>query len=392
VQLVSSMPAKTDIVSVNSSPLLLSSDTDNISLHRPLSEPSAVTDVCINSDLQMVGCVELLKQSNAADSAEQVDLSAVVSSRVASSDRTVCETMGNKSYSVCVASSDRTVCETMGNKSYSVSSAVKDVCSEYASEVRRPCAVMLTESSVNNISALTSTVAVDEKSNYVPAVEGGSVWRKVQPHGGVRGVSEQDSVKSVSASEPRRNDAGLSLSVRSVAVDDVAVEHREQSVRADLNAQSTSISGIVDTIADNHINNVDMSCSDDKDAGCLLFPLAASDCDRHVHGDDSDGSHNETGYDLTDNNVVTAHQLRDDIPDSELIDYSDDGGESLIDSSASASVREQVHVFIALFDYDPATMSPNPDAIESELPFSEGQLIKVRSSVMHVLLISSVLA
>ena len=372
MQLVSSMPAKTDIVSVNSSPLLLSSDTDNISLHRPLSEPSAVTDVCINSDLQMVGCVELLKQSNAADSAEQVDLSAVVSSRV--------------------ASSDRTVCETMGNKSYSVSSAVKDVCSEYASEVRRPCAVMLTESSVNNISALTSTVAVDEKSNYVPAVEGGSVWRKVQPHGGVRGVSEQDSVKSVSASEPRRNDAGLSLSVRSVAVDDVAVEHREQSVRADLNAQSTSISGIVDTIADNHINNVDMSCSDDKDAGCLLFPLAASDCDRHVHGDDSDGSHNETGYDLTDNNVVTAHQLRDDIPDSELIDYSDDGGESLIDSSASASVREQVHVFIALFDYDPATMSPNPDAIESELPFSEGQLIKVRSSVMHVLLISSVLA
>ena len=34
-------------------------------------------------------------------------------------------------------------------------------------------------------------------------------------------------------------------------------------------------------------------------------------------------------------------------------------------------------VFVALFDYDPPTMSPNPDACEEELPFREGQLIKV---------------
>ena len=33
--------------------------------------------------------------------------------------------------------------------------------------------------------------------------------------------------------------------------------------------------------------------------------------------------------------------------------------------------------FVALFDYDPLTMSPNPDAAEEELPFQEGQLIKV---------------
>ncbi|XP_050088853.1 uncharacterized protein LOC126573072 isoform X6 [Anopheles aquasalis] len=33
--------------------------------------------------------------------------------------------------------------------------------------------------------------------------------------------------------------------------------------------------------------------------------------------------------------------------------------------------------FLALFDYDPATMSPNPDACEEELPFNEGDTIKV---------------
>nr|XP_021495498.1 RIMS-binding protein 2 isoform X1 [Meriones unguiculatus]XP_021495499.1 RIMS-binding protein 2 isoform X1 [Meriones unguiculatus]XP_021495500.1 RIMS-binding protein 2 isoform X1 [Meriones unguiculatus]XP_021495502.1 RIMS-binding protein 2 isoform X1 [Meriones unguiculatus] len=34
-------------------------------------------------------------------------------------------------------------------------------------------------------------------------------------------------------------------------------------------------------------------------------------------------------------------------------------------------------IFVALFDYDPLTMSPNPDAAEEELPFKEGQIIKV---------------
>uniref|UniRef100_A0A3B3TC29 TSPO associated protein 1 n=1 Tax=Paramormyrops kingsleyae TaxID=1676925 RepID=A0A3B3TC29_9TELE len=36
-----------------------------------------------------------------------------------------------------------------------------------------------------------------------------------------------------------------------------------------------------------------------------------------------------------------------------------------------------VRLFVALFPYDPAIMSPNPDAIEEELPFKEGQIIKV---------------
>ncbi|MPC94991.1 RIMS-binding protein 2 [Portunus trituberculatus] len=38
---------------------------------------------------------------------------------------------------------------------------------------------------------------------------------------------------------------------------------------------------------------------------------------------------------------------------------------------------EQTRLFVALFNYDPPTMSPNPDACDEELGFSEGQLIKV---------------
>ncbi|XP_063065876.1 RIMS-binding protein 2 isoform X2 [Engraulis encrasicolus] len=34
-------------------------------------------------------------------------------------------------------------------------------------------------------------------------------------------------------------------------------------------------------------------------------------------------------------------------------------------------------IFVALFDYDPLSMSPNPDAAEEELPFKEGQIIRV---------------
>ncbi|KAK6483473.1 RIMS-binding protein 2-like [Huso huso] len=34
-------------------------------------------------------------------------------------------------------------------------------------------------------------------------------------------------------------------------------------------------------------------------------------------------------------------------------------------------------IFVALFDYDPLSMSPNPDAADEELPFKEGQIMKV---------------
>ncbi|XP_044312028.1 peripheral-type benzodiazepine receptor-associated protein 1 [Varanus komodoensis] len=39
--------------------------------------------------------------------------------------------------------------------------------------------------------------------------------------------------------------------------------------------------------------------------------------------------------------------------------------------------RGPARLFVALFDYDPASMSPNADAAEEELPFREGQILKV---------------
>ena len=43
-------------------------------------------------------------------------------------------------------------------------------------------------------------------------------------------------------------------------------------------------------------------------------------------------------------------------------------------------------IFVALFDYDPPTMSPNPEACDEELPFREGQLIKVSRKIKKILL------
>ena len=87
--------------------------------------------------------------------------------------------------------------------------------------------------------------------------------------------------------------------------------------------------------------------------------------------------HEDGGYSgLEDNNEYTSRKIRDDIPDSDLIDYEDDGGDSLIDSVDMDYDDTLVRIFIALFDYDPSIMSPNPDAIDEELPFKEGQLIK----------------
>jgi RIMS-binding protein 2 len=39
--------------------------------------------------------------------------------------------------------------------------------------------------------------------------------------------------------------------------------------------------------------------------------------------------------------------------------------------------QRKLRYFLALFDYDPLTMSPNPESCEEELPFREGDTIKV---------------
>ncbi|EMP25036.1 Peripheral-type benzodiazepine receptor-associated protein 1 [Chelonia mydas] len=47
-------------------------------------------------------------------------------------------------------------------------------------------------------------------------------------------------------------------------------------------------------------------------------------------------------------------------------------------TASEAVVQDNsLRIFVALFDYDPISMSPNPDAAEEELPFKEGQILKV---------------
>ena len=67
---------------------------------------------------------------------------------------------------------------------------------------------------------------------------------------------------------------------------------------------------------------------------------------------------------------------------SDLVGSDPDGGESLIESSELDSDGNQVRIFVGIYDYIPSVMSPNPDAALKELPFSEGQLLKVGQLVL----------
>ena len=53
------------------------------------------------------------------------------------------------------------------------------------------------------------------------------------------------------------------------------------------------------------------------------------------------------------------------------------GSKPPVQVTAITNNKRAIRIFVALFDYDPLTMSPNPDACDEELPFREGQLIKV---------------
>lgn len=66
-------------------------------------------------------------------------------------------------------------------------------------------------------------------------------------------------------------------------------------------------------------------------------------------------------------------EANDDLGKPEL--HSDD---SRMQSETSEKSSELVRYFVALYNYDPSSMSPNSDGAEEELAFNEGDLIKVR--------------
>ncbi|XP_074640850.1 RIMS-binding protein 2-like isoform X2 [Tubulanus polymorphus] len=84
----------------------------------------------------------------------------------------------------------------------------------------------------------------------------------------------------------------------------------------------------------------------------------------------------ESIIELESNDMISPKKIRDDIPESELIDYEDDGTESLAEIDIEYD-ESNSRLYIALFDYDPISMSPNPETADEELPFKEGQLIKI---------------
>ena len=83
------------------------------------------------------------------------------------------------------------------------------------------------------------------------------------------------------------------------------------------------------------------------------------------------------GYqDAAQDQAAQEHVYNEATPSAEGQDLPDQGYEGGMAS------EEQVRVFLALYDYDPATMSPNPDAEDEELAFNEGDLIKVSKELI----------
>lgn len=59
------------------------------------------------------------------------------------------------------------------------------------------------------------------------------------------------------------------------------------------------------------------------------------------------------------------------------VNYAESDDDSITGEINPPVDDSRIRLFVALFDYDPETMSPNVDALDEELPFREGQIIKV---------------
>lgn len=59
----------------------------------------------------------------------------------------------------------------------------------------------------------------------------------------------------------------------------------------------------------------------------------------------------------------------------------DDLREWELDTASQLSIPT-LRLFVALYPYNPAAMSPNPETAAEELPFVPGQIIKVRSPLI----------
>ncbi|XP_033748988.1 peripheral-type benzodiazepine receptor-associated protein 1-like isoform X11 [Pecten maximus] len=91
---------------------------------------------------------------------------------------------------------------------------------------------------------------------------------------------------------------------------------------------------------------------------------------------DQDSNANE----LLSNDLSPSGRRHPEVPSLDLNEISVD--ESAEVDSISGEINPpvedtRIRLFVALFDYDPISMSPNVDCIDEELPFKEGQIIKI---------------
>ena len=76
------------------------------------------------------------------------------------------------------------------------------------------------------------------------------------------------------------------------------------------------------------------------------------------------------GLDIGDSDSISGELTHPNEIDGAVEDGHHNHQQPPIDASS-------IRLFIALFDYDPMTMSPNIDCVDEELPFREGQIIRV---------------
>jgi hypothetical protein len=252
----------------------------------------------------------------------------------------------------------------------------------------------LQQSSAFSMTALDNVALSNYRADINPSniTIGGGVWRRVQrrddnvssvsvaPRVAEKSVSNAAAAAAVAAdSYGQQLDATVTKLTGTKSADETNCSGSFAASPASVNATRYGGDAFDDTAAVRYLSNSTSLSS----SGRVQMTSGAADVrDRNVdvmcNGADDMAlvSAYNVSSELINNNVVTPHHVREDIPDSELIDYSDDGGESLIDSSM-ANVADHIRIFVALFDYDPSTMSPNPDAIDVEIPFREGQIIQV---------------
>ena len=88
-----------------------------------------------------------------------------------------------------------------------------------------------------------------------------------------------------------------------------------------------------------------------------------------------ESSQKQTNNNNNNKNIKQEHPHSQKNGDFNTISSNNNAGTGAVVPSNNKT--ERMRIFVALFDYDPPTMSPNPDACDEELPFREGQLIKV---------------